>query len=101
MTRFSPHLRISPKEAYKEYKNIVNKISTIPESLSEPSPVKVKINYKGPMTNKECAPGKIRNIKTGRCIKDCIRNLKTGKCIKECAPGKIRNPKTGRCIKNA
>jgi thiamine kinase-like enzyme len=71
---------------------------------------------------KDCPPGKIRNEKTGRCIKDIrnkkdcppgkIRNEKTGRCIKdvndgnirnirnkkECPPGKIRNEKTGRCI---
>lgn len=70
---------------------------------------------------KDCAPGKVRNEKTGRCIneigdvkrKECppgkIRNEKTGRCIneikrkerkerKECPPGKIRNEKTGRCI---
>jgi serine/threonine protein kinase len=98
MTRFSPHLRISPSEAYKEYKKITLKIFKIPDSLPQPSAVKVKVFYKGP-TLKECKPGKIRNPKTGRCIKDCVRNPKTGKCLKECAQGKIRNPKTGRCVK--
>jgi tRNA A-37 threonylcarbamoyl transferase component Bud32 len=72
---------------------------------------------KSPRKRKDCAPGKVRNEKTGRCIKDIkdikkkecppgkIRNEKTGRCIKdkdikkkECPPGKIRNEKTGRCI---
>lgn len=61
----------------------------------------------------ECPPGKIRNPKTGRCVKEkqvkeCppgkVLNTKTGRCVKakepkECPPGKVRNPKTGRCVK--
>ena len=34
MTRFSPHLRISASEAYKEYKKIALKIFKIPNTLS-------------------------------------------------------------------
>jgi serine/threonine protein kinase len=67
---------------------------------------------------KACPEGKIRNEKTGRCVKDrtktakvCpegkIRNEKTGRCVKDrtktekvCPEGKIRNEKTGRCIKD-
>ena len=45
---------------------------------------------------KDCAPGKIRNEKTGRCINE-IGDVKR-KERKECPPGKIRNEKTGRCI---
>ena len=71
---------------------------------------------------KSCPPGKMRNPKTGRCIK--IKASKTsklskksvksgkmltacppgkelynGKCLKVCDYGKTRNPKTGRCVK--
>ena len=50
---------------------------------------------------KECPPGKIRNPKTGRCIKDpALNQPRDLKENKECPPGKIRNPKTGRCIKD-
>jgi len=41
---------------------------------------------------KACPEGKIRNEKTGRCIKDRTQ--------KACPDGKIRNEKTGRCIKD-
>ena len=44
-----------------------------------------------PKPLKECLPGKVRNPRTGRCIKIKIK--------KECLPGKVRNPRTGRCIK--
>ena len=60
----------------------------------------VKDVKEGDKERKECPPGKIRNEKTGRCIND-VRDKR--KEIKECPPGKIRNEKTGRCIndKNA
>ena len=54
-----------------------------------------------------CPPGKIRNHKTGRCIKartktqkNTLKNqtIKADK-VKPCPPGKERNPKTGRCRK--
>ncbi len=45
---------------------------------------------------------KVKNPKTGKCIKKCAdtqqRNTKTGKCIKKCKDGQIRDKKTGRCI---
>jgi len=56
-----------------------------------------------------CPPGKIRNPKTGRCIKartktqkNTLKNL-AAKAPKDkpCPPGKERNPKTGRCRKIA
>ena len=56
---------------------------------------------------KSCPEGKVRNPKTGRCIKK--ENLekqtkktaptKVAKPAKECPEGKVINPKTGRCIK--
>ena len=54
-----------------------------------------------------CPPGKIRNHKTGRCIKARTKtqkntlknqNIKADK-VKPCPAGKERNPKTGRCRK--
>ena len=51
----------------------------------------------------ECPPGKIRNPKTGRCVKDTGAIGKKLKAPLEapspCPPGKIRNPKTRRCVK--
>jgi len=41
---------------------------------------------------KACKQGKVRNPKTGRCIKRVSP--------KKCKQGKVRNPKTGRCIKS-
>jgi serine/threonine protein kinase len=54
---------------------------------------------------KECKEGKIRNPKTGRCIKSPSlkkpkKSVRAKKGYKECKEGKIRNPKTGRCIKS-
>lgn len=40
---------------------------------------------------KPCKAGKVRNPKTGRCIKKSSP--------KKCKEGKVRNPKTGRCVK--
>jgi hypothetical protein len=51
-----------------------------------------KIHYVKP--KKECPEGKVRNPKTGRCVK-----IKTEKKPSECPEGKVRNPKTGRCVK--
>ena len=54
---------------------------------------------------KDCPPGSIRNIETGRCnkVKECKPgysiNPKTGKCRKDCPPGSVRNTKTERCNK--
>ena len=114
MTYYAPHLRITPEQAYEEYKKIVNTKIVIPVSVP-----KSKSIHKSPGPKETpCPPGKIRNPKTGRCIIDkaakaaepCppgkIRNPKTGRCIidkaakaaEPCPPGKIRNPKTGRCI---
>lgn len=51
----------------------------------------------------ECPPGKIRNPKTGRCVKDAGAVGKKLKALLDapspCPPGKIRNPKTRRCVK--
>jgi hypothetical protein len=52
------------------------------------------------MDKKECPDGKIRNPKTGRCIKDPKLEKDSKVKLKECPDGKIRNPKTGRCIKD-
>ena len=54
-----------------------------------------------------CPPGKIRNPKTGRCIKARTKTQKNtlknqaikAPTVKPCPPGKERNPKTGRCRK--
>jgi hypothetical protein len=56
-----------------------------------------------PMAVGECPPGKVRNPKTGRCVKDTGAVGKKLKAPLEapppCPPGKIRNPKTRRCVK--
>ena len=41
---------------------------------------------------KACKQGKVRNPKTGRCVKSVSP--------KKCKAGKVRNPKTGRCVKS-
>lgn len=41
----------------------------------------------------DCPDGKIRNPKTGRCIKNPVKSLK------DCPDRKVLNPKTGRCVK--
>ena len=120
MVEFLPSKRFTPKEAYKEYKNVVSQIHDVPESpkkrirvVNRPALAASVVKPKA----KECPPGKMRNPLTGRCItikepkvKECppgkMRNPLTGRCItikepkvKECPPGKMRNPLTGRCIK--
>jgi DNA ligase-1 len=89
------------------------------DNISPTKELDDKIKY---LQLNKCPPNKIRNPKTGKCIKEklqekpCIegkiRNPKTGRCITEkiqpqtqeklqekpCTKGKIRNPKTGRCI---
>ena len=42
---------------------------------------------------KPCTDGKIRNPKTGRCIK-----VKTSSVLKPCKEGKVRNSITKRCV---
>ena len=52
---------------------------------------------------KECPEGKVRNPKTGRCIKseNLMKVINHKEHVyKECPEGKVRNPKTGRCIKS-
>jgi superfamily II DNA or RNA helicase len=58
-----------------------------PKPKPEPKPKSIKI----PKGTTECPEGKVRNPKTGRCIK--------AKIPKECKEGKVRNPATGRCVK--
>jgi hypothetical protein len=73
-----------------------------PEPAPEPAPKSIK-------ALKDCPDGKVRNPKTGRCIKNKTKKAKSApepapapepiKALKDCPEGKIRNPKTGRCIK--
>ena len=92
MIAFLPQNRITPENAYKEYKAIVKKISVIPPSPEKPSPVRIKKSK--PRPEKECPPGKVLNTVTNRCVK-----IKDTKKEKECPPGKVLNPATNRCIK--
>ena len=84
------------------------KSSTKKSSTKKPSPPKKSSTKKPSHTKptkkpsppkKECPSGKVRNPKTGRCIKKPASPKKSPP-KKECPPGKVRNPKTGRCIKN-
>lgn len=97
MVYFTPSLRITPKQAYEEYKKIVSMILVVPPSPTKPSPIKVK---RVPSVKKvrgkkrtSCPPGKVLNPATGRCVKEKPEK------VKECPPGKVKNPLTGRCIK--
>lgn len=75
------------------------------------APVPAVASPKVSTNAKPCPPGKVRNPKTGRCIKDMSgfkpvfppkaspkASPKRKKSPKPCPPGKVRNPKTGRCI---
>ena len=50
------------------------------------------------MANTDCLLGKIRNPKTGRCVKATGR-IGHKLLQQDCPNGKIRNPKTNRCVK--
>jgi len=57
---------------------------------------------------KICEKGKVRDVKTGKCVKDtkieCPEGTEinpiSGRCVKICEKGKIRDVKTGKCVKD-
>ena len=61
---------------------------------------------------KKCEKGKVRDQKTGKCVKDvdakeervCPEgkeiNPVIGRCVKKCEKGKVRDQKTGKCVKD-
>ena len=57
---------------------------------------------------KICVKGKVRDVKTGKCVKDtkieCPEgteiNPVSGRCVKICVKGKVRDVKTGKCVKD-
>lgn len=124
MIHINPTKRFNAIQAYNEYKAITGMTSPVSPKPSLKRVAQHHVNAKKENEKPPCPPGKIRNPKTGRCIKDktvtkvvtkktpkpCppgkVRNPATGRCIndktivKPCPPGKIRNPKTGRCIKD-
>jgi serine/threonine protein kinase len=118
MTHYDPRVRLSPTEAYAEYKNVLAMIEPVspepasdkrvakPASATKPAkPASLRV---AKPNNKDCPEGKIRNPKTGRCIKVAKSTPATKPASlrvakpnnKDCPEGKIRNPKTGRCIKS-
>ena len=58
---------------------------------------------------KICEKGKVRDVKTGKCVKDknveCPKGTEinpiSGRCVKICEKGKVRDVKTGKCVKGA
>ena len=62
------------------------KLNSIKILSSEKKPLPKLFN------KKECSPGKIKSVLTGKCIRD-------PKLKRSCPIGKVVNPKTGRCIK--
>ena len=59
---------------------------------------------------KICEKGKVRDQKTGKCVKDVKENEEcpegkeinplSGRCVKICEKGKVRDQKTGKCVKD-
>jgi hypothetical protein len=58
----------------------------LPKGVKEPKAAKSAVPI-----HKPCPPGKMRNPKTGRCVKAKAQE-------KECPPGKVRDPVSKRCI---
>ena len=97
MLAYYPNDRITPSEAYKEYKDVVKLITVVPPSPVKPSPSRIiKTKSVRRPKEKECPPGKVLNPVTKRCV--TIKVPKEPK-VKECPPGKVLNPVTKRCVK--
>ena len=79
---------------YLNEKNYVE-LTVNAELVKSPTP----LPKSKPKPAKECPEGKVRNPKTGRCIKPKSVPAQKSKPAKECREGKVRNPKTGRCVK--
>ena len=113
MTYYDPRVRLSPTEAYAEYKKVLAMIGPVSPDGQDTKPVSVaKKRAPEGKKPKDCPEGKVRNPKTGRCIKVAKPTsvakpasvakptsvAKPAAKSKDCPEGKVRNPKTGRCI---
>ena len=116
MIEMDPRKRISPEEAYEEYKKVLRLIKEVEVSPFKQSPIKPIKNRIDKKPTKSiddkhtCRTPKVRNPSTDTCINPVKniektplpqkKNAKKEKPVKVCPEGKILNTKTGRCIKD-